>query len=514
MITSTQTIGRFTPPSRADFSARAKNLSKLLQRPFQQCQERLAQLYGYADLHDLQAAIARVEANPSLTGPYDAEKIHAILKNEPSSLVVVGRFNATLQMAFEMEGVDISNGSRRAWDARELGLFECPATHRVKARTILAKHNMLDDAETGAHPHHDYRARDYAEVIYTQGLAIAGATPLGAAINDALLDLRFNHDDSPECAENRDKLLDQMIRLHPNNPWILADRVTTDSHRLFQGPWASYQATGIVPDGSTPASNELRQMTKGAGELILKTAERAISLFEEIYGEAEIRSVESEKLFGSDSAFAEDANSFQKTLYWAGMIASNSGKSSRMAETWLKRSLHFQDRADVRERLAFLAFCKGNTQARRWVKGLDTLAANMIRVAEAIRDGNLQRAVEPLQAALRLNMHIIGCFDPDFRSCDHHRTMNPQQLRITLDEVLWHTGDFLSEEDPKIVDTLSDILDSKPLRDAYITYWDATSASIGCAQKGPSEYHRFCGDRQSKGSELDLAVIAAIEELG
>src|SRR3546814_13534816 len=70
MITSTA-IGTFTPANRDDFGARARFLSKLLKQPYQRCQESLAKLYGYGDLHQLQAAIKRAEVDPTLKGPYD-----------------------------------------------------------------------------------------------------------------------------------------------------------------------------------------------------------------------------------------------------------------------------------------------------------------------------------------------------------------------------------------------------------------------------------------------------------
>src|SRR3546814_2055032 len=70
MITSTA-IGTFTPANRDDFGARARSLSKLLKQPYQRCQESLAKLYGYGDLHQLQAAIKRAEVDPTLQLPYD-----------------------------------------------------------------------------------------------------------------------------------------------------------------------------------------------------------------------------------------------------------------------------------------------------------------------------------------------------------------------------------------------------------------------------------------------------------
>src|SRR3546814_12084424 len=57
--------------NRDELGARARSLSKLLKQPYQRCQERLAKLYGYGDLHQLQAAIKRSEVDPTLTGPYD-----------------------------------------------------------------------------------------------------------------------------------------------------------------------------------------------------------------------------------------------------------------------------------------------------------------------------------------------------------------------------------------------------------------------------------------------------------
>jgi hypothetical protein len=45
---------QFVPASKLDFSRYAKNLAWLIGRPQQECQEILARIYGYADLHELQ----------------------------------------------------------------------------------------------------------------------------------------------------------------------------------------------------------------------------------------------------------------------------------------------------------------------------------------------------------------------------------------------------------------------------------------------------------------------------
>src|SRR3546814_1757064 len=62
MITSTA-IGTFTPANRDDFGARARFLSKLLKQPYQRCQESLAKLYGYGDLHQLDRKSTRLNSS-------------------------------------------------------------------------------------------------------------------------------------------------------------------------------------------------------------------------------------------------------------------------------------------------------------------------------------------------------------------------------------------------------------------------------------------------------------------
>lgn len=69
-ISGTDTFARFRPATKADFSQYAKNLGHLTGLPLQPSQELLAQVYGYADLHELQEVLKQ----SGLAGPYEDEQ--------------------------------------------------------------------------------------------------------------------------------------------------------------------------------------------------------------------------------------------------------------------------------------------------------------------------------------------------------------------------------------------------------------------------------------------------------
>src|SRR3546814_1486316 len=139
MITSTA-IGTFTPANRDDFGARARFLSKLLKQPYQRCQESLAKLYGYGDLHQLQAAIKRAEVDPTLKGPYDDQ--WSPLDQDAPRINLAGRSNETLAMACALCGVSLDKAAPRIWEARELGLFDSLPSLRVHATNIIGKQEI------------------------------------------------------------------------------------------------------------------------------------------------------------------------------------------------------------------------------------------------------------------------------------------------------------------------------------------------------------------------------------
>src|SRR3546814_6398777 len=125
--------------------------SDLLKQPYQRCQESLAKLYGYGDLHQLQAAIKRAEVDPTLKGPYDDQ--WSPLDQDAPRINLAGRSNETLAMACALCGVSLDKADPRIWDAREIGLFDSLPSLSVKATNILGKHD-LDRKSTRRHSSH------------------------------------------------------------------------------------------------------------------------------------------------------------------------------------------------------------------------------------------------------------------------------------------------------------------------------------------------------------------------
>lgn len=148
---------RFRPASHNDFSRYARNLSWLLQEPLQKCQELLAQIYGYSNLHELHAVLEL----PGHGGPFDDEFEPGTDRDRLGR----ARDKRLLDLVCQAKRRGLAQLDPRHWLARELGLFCTPREHRARVRQLRARYALLD----GPPPAHPVALHDYIEVIPDPG---------------------------------------------------------------------------------------------------------------------------------------------------------------------------------------------------------------------------------------------------------------------------------------------------------------------------------------------------------
>ena len=122
---------RFRPANKDDFSRYARNLAWVLLEPLQKTQELLARIYGYASLHELQAALR----SAAIPGPYDDEVYTGSCEDWQDRILVQmrrrgERENRVLNLVAAFKKVPIAKLDQRFWEAREIGLFCLPHNHR------------------------------------------------------------------------------------------------------------------------------------------------------------------------------------------------------------------------------------------------------------------------------------------------------------------------------------------------------------------------------------------------
>lgn len=239
-------IGRFTPASVADFTERARNVSRFLGMGRRQAEERLARLYGYAGAHDIRIAINQAIAGGEEPGPYDSETSNYIF-GKPQRIGIltnVERGNACLDMAREAAGERLSVGraygggmSPRTWAFREIGLFDEMRHHRRLMREHSAAQDAIDVMEGREPPAPDATVRpplDYATLkVGYRGECQLAFTTLGKGLAEAI-----SHAMNPETTADyldRDAKLAVLQRQHPKNPYIHAARCLNHCYAIYDG---------------------------------------------------------------------------------------------------------------------------------------------------------------------------------------------------------------------------------------------------------------------------------------
>jgi hypothetical protein len=115
---------QFRPESLKDFSQRSRRLSKWLGLPYQRAQELLSRIYGYSNLHDLQAHLQR----PGAPGPFDFAD-----RPLPDREVRIARLIA------ECKGIEERELTRRDRAVVSMGLFCPPGLHRSKFKLLATR---------------------------------------------------------------------------------------------------------------------------------------------------------------------------------------------------------------------------------------------------------------------------------------------------------------------------------------------------------------------------------------
>lgn len=239
-------IGRFTPPSVADFVERARNVSRFLGMGRRHAEERLAKLYGYANAHDIRIAINQAVATGGEPGPYDSECTNHIFGKPQrlDSMAGVERGNACLDMAREANGETLAVGmvygggmSSRTWAFREIGLFDEMGKHRRKMREHAIAQDAIDVIEGREPPSADVNVRppqDYASLeVRHNNESELSFTSLGEGLADAIA--HAMHPDTTPDYYDRDASLAALQRLHPQNPYIHAARCVNDCYAIENG---------------------------------------------------------------------------------------------------------------------------------------------------------------------------------------------------------------------------------------------------------------------------------------
>ena len=135
--------GRLVPASQLDFSRSAKNLAWLLEVPLHLAQALLAQAYGYADLHELQASWGPGDPANRAFGPFDAPRARPLfgLDTRAELKPVTPNFLARLSPREQriivlserlMYGREDSSGRlrRRHFSVLDCAFFSAPSQHR------------------------------------------------------------------------------------------------------------------------------------------------------------------------------------------------------------------------------------------------------------------------------------------------------------------------------------------------------------------------------------------------
>lgn len=327
--------GQFRPVSRDDFSRYAKALSWLIEEPLQKSQQLLARIYGYADVHELYAVLAK----PGAPGPFGDDWLGV---GHDGRLVVdptidrVGRGKRILELVTATKGLhSLAELSSRYWKSRDIGLFERPTRHREEYQRIRLLLEVLgaDDVSNVARGANEYAT--LGTTITNANEYVLHFTPLGQAVFDAIRELRQHHRDNPSILAEK---LSTLARQHPNNPWPLA---------------ASICVYGNQFDGD---------MTEGDATWIFENAKHAIALFATMYDGYEKQAPESALVTPNADCFYWPAS-----LYWGGVAAAVLGKTTE-AKRWLNLNMKICPRDEFGARFVLVEIAPTKTLEKRLLR--------------------------------------------------------------------------------------------------------------------------------------------------
>ncbi len=188
--TSNENSLPFRPVSLTDFKRYAKNLSWLIEVSIQTTHNLLAEIYGFANYHQLKKTLdSDPQAEPGL---FDAQIKHSSITQYPNKagivdmLAISHRSNRILEILSKYRGGQrYEKLTKRDWQAKEIGLFEEPEVHRYLFQKEKQKYLVLAGAETQGpllnvtdYAQIDLRDDDYGECFLaftTEGKAIFDA---------------------------------------------------------------------------------------------------------------------------------------------------------------------------------------------------------------------------------------------------------------------------------------------------------------------------------------------------
>lgn len=521
-------IGRFTPSSLKDFSIRAKNLSNLLGSPLQKTQSRLAALYGYSGVHEIHVAIAEAEKNANLAGPYTSDLYSNMMTDRSVGVNVATRGNKTLDVAAELIGKAKGEWTKEVWDSREMGLFDEPAEHRIKAARILGKHTMVKAINDDPEPQ-EYQVTDYAFLGKTAwGEIAAHFTQLGQQVHDAIEDAEGEKPDLEQ--------LERIANAHPNNPWAQLAVLGAQAWENGQYPWMTYAPSNLAPNDDSHATLNMMILTKGQSKPMLKLARRATDLFKILYKGTSKGKFPSPKTIGINSRHGADVAGYAQALYLEALIRSNGPHGAKATTTAFRKAIKVDPRHDLNEGLMMHYVGERDYRAAAEIAdqiNADALIDNMARTYKAIEDGDKEAISRHLAHTLTINPWIIDAleydrvgvgFDPWNAPADlildprpsasaqpwggnaGTKCAMPYARRLAIDEFLWRGGK--TGEAP---DKLRRILSDNELRDAYAKCWKANTACFGSLMKGAETAHNLDVKRQEARNALAMAVEKAVK---
>lgn len=524
MATNPQTtgIGRFTPSSLKDFSARARSLSELLGTPLQRTQGELARLYGYSGVHEIHAAIAAAERDPTLAGPYDSAMFSLSDTRDPQWVDIAGRGNRTLEVAAALLGSSPKDWPKEVWDARDLGLFDEGPRHRMESAKVLGKRAMVaavndPDATPVAAGVHAYAIVDRSSM----GEAVCHFTQLGQQVHDAIEEMSGEDPDIDG--------LEKIAEIHAGNPWAHLALLEAQAWGLGQYPWTCYAPSNLAPEDGSPATLNLMILAKGRSTPMLKIARRAVELFDQLYKGRGNAPLAPSNLIGIASRHGSDTEGYPRALYLTALIRTNGPHGAKATTAALRKALRADPRVDTKEALAMhLLGERDFAGAARTVDPEGALVGPLVHAWKAAHEGDADALSDHLATAMQTNPWLVDAFEydptasemddfdrtrgrapksraPSWGGNDGTQCLMPYARRLAIDEFLWRCG----RHGPQ-ADLVRAILAGQALREAYIAYWKANDACIGIYDKDASHQHRVTDRRKEALHNLRVAVTASM----
>lgn len=506
MSTDTPSLGRFRPVSSDDFSIRAKHAAWLLETPLQATQEWLARVYGCGGLHELQKDLKLRLADPDVhpAGPFDEdferqmfEAIRARVKplRHSDHMMPTYRGNELLHAAAALKNIPFPGGqlSRRDWKIRDIGLFCEPANHRFAFQKVKARIDVLCGVSQGAD---SAIGSDYAYLdTDSSGEALLSFTAHGRAVFDALQEVTGDSDHKAlkELLPDLERLLDR----YPKNPWVQAEYVISLCTPYWQSMWADHLAPAPGGRGYVSESVDIgfKRHAESYARNLLPHAIQAIALFEDLYGD-QTKKPANHKLIGAGGKHGADSFYYPAILHFGGMVALNAGEL-HLAKRWLARNLRIvrDDNFGSRYPLSALNLSLGRGPASalfRYKKlhGYSDPWFDFVKMAESLRDGNLEKAKEALIHALITSPHALRAIDSKYHETDECWVGSNHNHIVHFEEFFYRSKSFW-DRNPELMVQLENWVSSKELRRAYKEMHLAASAAVGLAMKPSEEAHQL-----------------------